>query len=441
MLPSSVTSAIGAATGTGSSSSSSGVSVTGTLAGAQQASTNAQAGAKSVMSYMPYVIGGLIILLIVILVPLYFLGYLTKKKANTATVAALGGAVSNFESGPSTEGFQVGGGPQPSESESDLTFVNAQPLSIKDTGFEGPYPSGVFDPASATAGALKAGFRFLTLQIDYMDSDKDATKFEKPKVPTLLVRSASGSLLSSNSGSIAEVAQAIANIGFNPTLPNSTKPIILYLHINRTPASPLSDPNGYLSFLSQIATALAPLAPYHLGLTPLGNFTRQKVEGVLLTTPLSSLDGQVVVLSNADTSLFRKEASSIQKYDPAQDLDFWVNMRVYLDSDEDSFGITELADDRNPPFAVLVNMDRILALSPAKQAAFAKKSSSRYVIAMPHRTDNPAPEVLNTAINTLGVNVVPIDIFTDTTEDILAITGKYSNKSYKMKPLALRNIV
>lgn len=438
MLPSSVTSAIGAVTGTGSSSSS-GVSVTDTIAGAQQASTNAQAGAKSVMSYMPYAIGGLVLLLIVILVPLYFLGYLTKKKANTSTVAALGGAVSSFQSGPSTEGFQ--GGPPPSDTASDLTFINAQPLSIKDTGFEGPYPSGVFDPASATAGALKAGFRFLTLQIDFMDSDKDATKFEKPKVPTLLVRSASGSLLSSNSGSITEVAQAIANIGFNPTIPNSTKPIILYLHINRTPASPLSDPNGYLSFLSQIATALAPLTPYHLGLTPLGNFTRQKVEGVLLTTPLSSLDGQVVILSNADTSLFRKESSSIQKYDPANDLDFWVNMRVYLDSDEDSFGITELADDRNPPFAVLVNLDRILALSPAKQAAFAKKSSSRYVIAMPHRTDNPAPEVLNVAINTLGVNVVPVDIFTDTTEDILAITGKYSNKSYNMKPLALRNIV
>lgn len=430
MLPSSVSSMI-----PGSSSSSSGLSVSDTLAGTQQAATDVQEGAKSAMSYIPYVLGGLIVLAVVILVPLYFLGYLTPKKANVNTAATVGQNIAPFKSGPSVEAFQT------TIDTADETLINVQPLSIKDVGFQGPYPSGTFDPEAATAGALKAGFRFLMLQIDFMDSEKDATRFAAPKVPTLLIRSPSGSLLSTNSGSIAAVAQAIANAAFNPATPNSTRPVVLYLHINRTPSSAVSDPNAYLDFLSKIAKALAPLAPYHVGLTPMGNFTRQKMEGALLTTPLKSLEGQVIIMSNADTTLFRSKSSSIQKYNPAEDLDFWVNMRVYLDSEEDVYGITQLADPVSPPSAVIVNMDRILAFPESKQKAFATKSKQQYVIAMGSRTSNPTPETINLLINTFGVNSVPVDIFTDTTDSILAITDQYANKAFRPKPLALQNIV
>ena len=438
VAPSSVKSMVSSVTGTPSTNS--GISVTGTIAGATTAAKNAQADAKSALTYVPYVLGGLIVLLAVILIPLYFLGYLTPKKANKGAPAAIAGANQGFQSGPTTEGFQTAVMPPPSIDPNDETLVNVQPLSIKDLGFQGPYPDGVFDAAGATAGALKAGFRFLTLQIDFMDTAKDASKYAAALTPTLLIRSASGALLSSNSGSIEEVAQAIANIGFNPTVPNSTRPIILYLHINRTPVTSLADPNAYLSFLSKIATALAPLTPYHLGLTPLGNFTRQKMEGPLLTTPLKSLEGQVVVLSNADTSLFRSTSPSIQKYDPSDDLDFWVNMRVYLDSPDDTFGVTQLPTPSSSPSAVVVDMTRIMSLSSNNQKVFANQSPYRFVIAMGPRSTNPTPAAIGTAINILGVNSIPIDIFTDTTEDILAITGQYSNLSFRPKPVALHNI-
>jgi len=430
MLPSSVTSMI-----PGSSSSSSGLSVTDTMAGAQQAATDVQEGAKSAMSYVPYVLGGMVVLAIVILVPLYFLGYLTPKKANVNAPATIGQNIAPFKSGPSVEAFQT------TIDSADETLINVQPLSIKDVGFQGPYPNGVFDPDAATAGALKAGFRFLMLQIDFMDSDKDSTRFAAPMVPTLLLRSPSGALLSTNSGSIAAVAKAIANAGFNPSTPNSTRPIVLYLHINRTPVSAVSDPNGYLAFLSKIAKDLAPLAPYHVGLTPMGNFTRQKMEGALLTTPLKSLEGQVIIMSNADTTLFRSKSSSIQQYNPSEDLDFWVNMRVFLDSEEDVYGITQLADPISPPSAVIVNMDRILSFSESKRSAFAAKSKQRYVIAMGSRTSNPTPETISLLINTLGVNSVPVDIFTETTDSILAITDQYAKKAFRPKPLSLQNIV
>ena len=311
-------------------------------------------------------------------------------------------------------------------------------MAIKDTGFLGPYPSGAYDVVTATGNVLKAGFRFLTLQIDFMDSVKDG-KFELPGEPTLLIRASNGGLLTSNTGSIKEVATTVANMAFRPEVPNNTQPVVIYLHINRAPSS-LKEPNSYVLFLSKIAAALNPLAPFHLGLTPLGNFTRQKMASSLLTTPLSSLEGQVIILSNADTSLFRTTSSSIDRYDPAKDLDFWVNMRVYLDSEADSLGITQAADPNGSVYAVVANLNRLLALSDSAASSFAAKAKNRYVIAMGDRITNPTAQQVDKAINTLGVNAVPLDIFTDATATVMNIVSEYANMSYHPKPVALRNI-
>ena len=309
-------------------------------------------------------------------------------------------------------------------------------MSIKDTGFLGPYPSGPYDSATATGNALKAGFRFLTLQIDYMDSSKPG--FGEAGTPLLVVRGPSGSLLSSNSGSINDVAQTIANMAFQPAVPQNMEPVIIYLHILRAPSA-LTDPNAYLEFLSKIATAINPIAPMHLGLSPMGNFTRQKMADFLLTSPLRSLQGQVIILSNADTSLFRSTSTSINKYSPRQDLDFFVNMRVFLDTEE-SLGIAKLPESDSFVTAVVVDFDRVVAMSDAKKEAFAQKGKRRYVIALPKRTENPTAENLATAINVLGINAVPIDIFTQTTPEVMNITKEYANMPYHPKPAVLRNM-
>lgn len=358
-------------------------------------------------------------------------GRLTGVRTTPATPAP--GAVSGFQN--YREGFQVSQATTVSLEESML--FNLQPLSIKDTGFLGPYPKGSYKPEIATANVLKAGCRFLTLQIDYTDLKMNLSLFEVPGLPTLLIRGPDGKLMSKNSGSINDVATTIANTAFNPIVPNNRMPVILYLHLVRAPSS-LNDPDGYLSFLSKIADALNPLAPFHLSLTPQGNFTRQKMAEELLTMPMSSLEGQVIILSNADTSIFRAGSINKSEYPPAKDLDFWVNMRVYLDDPSDLNGITQIADDAIVPTAVLVDLNRILGLSSIQKEAFAAKGKRRYVIAMGKRTTNPTPAELNIALNNLGVNVIPIDIFTDTDKNILLLSNEYANKSFRQKPMNLQ---
>jgi len=432
VLPASVTASLGAAQGA--------------AAGATSLTTDAAVAAKSSEAFFSkygwYIVGGVVIIFIVVCVTLYFL-FTPKPKPNpVAPAAALNAATANskpltsgFQSGP--EGFQMPTVPPQPISAEETTFMNLQPLAIKDTGFLGPYPNGAYDAVTATGNALKAGFRFLTLQIDYMDTTKPG--FEKSGEPTLIMRTQGGALLSSNSGSITDVATTIANLAFRPEVPHNIQPVILYLHIVRAP-NHISDPNAYIRFLSKIAVALNPVAPVHLGLTPLGNFTRQKLEDTLLVTPLQSLEGQVIILCNADTTLFRSTSKSIDRYDPAQDLDFWVNMRVYLDSEDDSLGITQPAESSAHPSAVIADLNRLLNLSAGAASNFAGKSKRRYVIAMPSRTSNPTVKQIDTAINNLGINAVPIDIFNDTTTNVMDIVGEYANMPYHPKPAALRNI-
>ena len=335
-----------------------------------------------------------------------------------------------------SEGFQAPAVPAQTITAEEVTLVNLQPLAIKDAGFTGPYPSGKYDPETATANALKAGFRFLTLHIDYMDTNKNG--YAPRNTPTLLVRGPDGALVSGNSGDIELVAKTIANFAFRPEAPNYERPVILYLHVNRAP-NKVKNPGDYIRFLSKIAKALNPLAPTHLGLTPLGNFTRQKLEGLLLTTPIHSFEGNTIILSNADTSMFRSKAPSAERYNPAEDLDFWVNMRVYLDSEEDTLGISTAAPSDLRVSAVVADLNRLLALPPAKKDTFAGKNKTRYSIALGSRLTNPTPADIDTSLNQLGLNAVPIDIFTPSNAQVLKLTEEYSHMPYRPKPAALRN--
>lgn len=320
----------------------------------------------------------------------------------------------------------------PPVSPDKYTLVNLQPRTIKQAAFIGPLPEGSFD-ATATAQALRGGFRSFIFQIDYLDTNR-GEKFAATGVPALLYRGDDGSLLSTNSGDINEVAQTIANLAFRPEVPNYTEPLIIYLHVLRTPSA-IRDPDGYKTFLSKIAEALNPLAPNHLGMTPLGTFNRQKQETTLINTPLSTFEGQVIVLCNADTTIFR----TAKGVDPANDLDFWVNVRVYLNSNTDTFGVTQAPPAGTTPAAVVVSLSSLLALSDQKADAFASQAKSQFVIAMPSQLKNPSADEVDKAINKLGVNIVPIDIFSDPIETTHALVAEYSNMTFRPKPEGLRN--
>jgi len=289
----------------------------------------------------------------------------------------------------------------------DTLFVNTQPASIATAGL---VSATSFDAQTAVTNALKSGFRALTLQIDHMDSSKAG--FPDPGVPILIKRT-DGALVSTNYAEISDVAKAIAAAAFRSDVPNNTEPVIVYLHIVRAP-SPVSESEKYKSYLTAIATALQPIAPFHLGITPLGNFTRQLQESNLLETPLSALEGKVIVLCNIDTSIFKGDTSLTK---PANDLDYWVNMRV-----------------QEGGVASTVNLTDILALSQSESDAFALKGKNRFVIAM--STTNPSVSELTRAVS-LGINMVPIDIFVETPENAKSLFNVYGYQSWKAKPQAL----
>jgi hypothetical protein len=328
---------------------------------------------------------------------------------------------------PTKEGFEDMEVIKPEPTTADTTLLSSQPMTIKHAALLNPTMDGTL----ATMNALKSGFRAFTLQIDYLESDKAG--FPPAGTPTLLYRDATGTLISENAGSIEDVAKAIATYAFTPESPNSSQPVLLYLHIVRAP-SQIQSPEKYASFLGSIAESLNPIAPVHLGMTAMGDFHRQKQEGALLTTPLSSLAGHVIILCNADTSV----AADPSK--PANDLDYWVNMRVYSDGTTDPkiIGVAQpFAATTGVAAAVVTSLPILTAMNQSQTDSIAIEGKSRFIIAMPHVISNPSPTVLNHALNACGVNIVPIDIFTVETEEAVNLTAEYGNVSWPQKSDAL----
>jgi hypothetical protein len=370
----------------------------------------------------------LLLVAVIVLPVLYMRGYFNRPAAPQAVGNSLNAATANAPK--AVEKFTDT--PQPVSPDA-YTLVNLQPRTIKQVGYLGPLPEGRFDVANAVGQTLRAGFRSFVFQIDYLDTSR-GDAYGGAGVPLLLYRGDDGSLLSKNSADIKDVATSIANLAFRPEVPNYTEPILIYLHILRAPSA-VRDPDGYTTFLSKIAASLNPLAPNHLGMTPLGSFNRQKQESTLINTPLSSFEGQVIVLCNADTSIFRNST----EIDPANDLDFWVNMRVYLNSSGDTIGITQPPPAGVTPSAVVVPLPSLLNLSSQKMDSFAAQAKHQFIIAIPSQSKNVSDTQLNTAINILGINIVPIDIFSDPIDKVHALSEEYSNMTFRPKSAVLRN--
>jgi len=202
-----------------------------------------------------------------------------------------------------------------------------------------------------------------------------------------------------------------------------------------TAPNQIKEPARYKSYLGKIASALTPLAPRHLGSTATGNYHRQLQESAILTSPISHFEGNVIILCNADTSVFKDSSSTIQ---PADDLDYWVNMRVYaLDSSDKNIGVAQEYTGEGEPNAVIASLESILDLSEKDALSFALKGKTRYVIAMPSK--NPDSNDLEKALETFGVNMVPIDFLSETPEDALEYMDIYDNMPWPEKIASLRS--
>ena len=326
-----------------------------------------------------------------------------------------------------------------------ITLANIQPVSIKQAGFMGPTEKGgKFETDLAVINAIRAGVRFFTLQIDYLETSPGAG-FDKINVPTLVYRDNSKAVVSTNGASIADLAKQFSIYAFNPDFPSNTQPLILYLHFVRTP-NYITKPDAYMKYLSAVASALAPLQSMIVHGHDTTDFSRQKNERVLLYTPLSAFENKVLILTNADTSVFRNaQKLSMTPVSLDMDLDYMTAMRVYLDDEKDSFGVTSVASE-GPAYAVIASYSRIKAMKgrrkddDKKMTDFALKGKGRFVIAMPGQMENPSQDDINKLLTKAGVNTVPMNLFGTSDPDIKKqITLWGGNPFYRLKPALLQS--
>lgn len=332
----------------------------------------------------------------------------------------------------------------PTNSE-QVTLVNIQPVSIKQTGYAGPTEKGgSFETDVTIINAIREGVRFFVLQIDYLEKAPGGSGFEPINVPTLLYRDDSGALISKNGASITDIAKQMSTYAFNNDFPSNTQPLILYLHFVRTP-NLIAKPDKYMKFLMDVATALAPIQPLILDKHDSTDFTRQKNERVLLHSPLKNFERKILLWTNADTSVFRSaEKLSIAPIAFNQDLDYMTCMRVYLDDSNDVLGVTTVAADA--AYAVIVPFKRFKRMKDKKGAPnkekhdFAMKGKSRFVIAMPGQMEEVKQTDIDNLLKTAGVNTVPMNLFGKSVQDVKPQLTLWGEKTFfRMKPVLIQS--
>ena len=320
-----------------------------------------------------------------------------------------------------------------------VTLTNIQPVSIKQIGYVGPTErGGKFETDIGIINAIQAGVRFFTLQIDYLDTSP-GPGFDPINTPTLVYRNDSKAIISTNGASIADVAKKLSIYAFNKDFPTNTQPLVLYLHFVRTP-NYISKPDKYMKFLSAVATALAPLKSNILSKTDTTDFSRQSNERILINTPVTAFENKALIFTNADTTIFRNaEKLGMTPVSVDQDLDYMTCMRVYLDDESDSLGITTSIAD-GVAHAVVVSYKRLNALSAEKKNQFAAKGKSRFVIAMSGQTERTDQNMINALMKAAGVNTVPMNLFGKSDPEIKSQLTTWGGQFFtKMKPVTVRS--
>ena len=371
-----------------------------------------------------FIICSLVIFAIVLFVVFFWKGPGTK-------------AIRDLRSVQGSIGAKVGFQNKQTVSESAYMLVNIQPLSIKQTGFVGPAENdGSFDPEMSIQTAIRSGVKFFTLQIDYLEREQDEN-FEPINVPTLVYRDSAGKLISSNGATIKSVATQLANYAFSPDLGVSNYPIIVYLHFVRAP-DPLKKPDAYLDFMKKVSESLEPIHPHILKI-PGDNFTRQQSEATLLKVPLPSITNKIILLCNADTTIFRNSTATGGAVPPISDLDSFINMRVYAYKSADRLGLTQTTDAKAN--AILISYELLKEMSEPDKAAFAMKGKNRFVIAMPAPLENPTESEIKSLLADTGVNAIPLNLIGDDPAPINKLINIWSSAKpyYLVKPMMLQS--
>lgn len=287
--------------------------------------------------------------------------------------------------------------------ESENSFINYCPLTVQDAGYLGPTVNGAFAEREAIQMSLRAGARCFVLNIDYHDDQSLPLElFGAPREPRLFYRDTSGTIRSVNSGTVRNVAQALADLSFVGT---SSDPLLVVLYIRKTPSS-IGSPD-YLNFLSKIAEQLEPLIPYHLGQTSEGDYHRQMKQNDLFFTPISRFEKKVIILCNADTSAFRKQKPA---YAPIKDLDYLTHVRLYRESTQ-TFGVTGQPDQNQGAKALVDSVAAYTIIPPDKQKQTIDSTKLRWTMTLSNPGKNPTLQAFTYVQDALGVQSIPLWFF------------------------------
>lgn len=280
-------------------------------------------------------------------------------------------------------------------------LVNWRPLTVRLTGYLGGQngaADGVFSMAFGVDKALALGARGFMFDIDYLD--------DAPCKPAIVYRDDSGTMRSLHTGSIEDGIKAIAAKAFSRTggSPNYD-PVLIIVYLRRVPPGPTQQ----TKFFGAIASALTPLAEFHLGQTDRGNFHNCRSESILFTSPIIDYQKKFIVVTNYNTSTLPATSN------PKDNLDWWTNARIYQDPSGVSSGlgsVTAAAPSAPGAVSEVGHISHLLRIGSADQAAYIESSRLKFKIAIGSPDYSFTPNEMNTLLNVLGVQCVPLDILT-----------------------------
>ena len=289
--------------------------------------------------------------------------------------------------------------------ENENSLLNYCPLTVQDAGYLGPTNNGVFAERDAVQMALRAGGRCFILNIDMHDDQSlPIDLFGAPREPRLFYRDTSDTIRSLNSGTVRNVAQALADFAFSNSLSNMNDPLFVVLYIRNMPSK---DTATSLAFLSSIAEQLEPLIPYHLGQTSEGDYHRQMKQNDIFYTPVNRFEKKVIILCNADTSAFRTQKPA---YAPMKDLDYLTHVRIFRESTQ-TFGMTGLVGQNQAAKAIVDTVASFTIIPPDKQKQTVDNTKLRWTLALGNPGKNPTLQAFTYLQDTLGVQSIPLWFF------------------------------
>jgi hypothetical protein len=321
-------------------------------------------------------------------------------------------------------------------SEREDCLINFQPLTVIHPGFVGPVKDGVYDEVDGVTTVIRMGARCLVLPIDYHDKESMPSTFPPPNTPCLMYRDEGGTVRSINGGTIAKVAETIANVAWSDVVTQRNDPFILILYFLRTPEEGTRE---YLDFLSKVALDLQPLSSYLLGQTPEGVYNRQARQDQLLFVNTSQLEKKLLIFCNADTSGFRTSQTDFKHtYTPKEDLDYWVHMRIFKQNLDTVMGVTSIPIRSVMPRSIL-DKTSYYATLPGDAATKRKEvdaTKEKFMITLEKQGTTPSGATLTSLLDVYGVQAVPLFLI-DYTPDVQSALRKW-NYAWRAKPKAIR---